>query len=405
MPSLPLSRYYRTFFFVGAFLLIVPGIVHAYLLMPFWGSQDIDAIGLAYFLEKYLLVFRIVGFLLVVGPAIAAFTSGVRKRRISMGVFLIFCISLTLLTDIAVSAEHMFQEPKMLLFADSAANKVPLNAVVIGVEHNGVAKAYPIDFIGYHHKVQDSVGDMPVLVTYCTMCRTARVYNPVIDGVRQQFRLVGARHYNTVIEDSQTRSWWYQTTGEAAVGPRKGSVLHDIPYDQVTLRSWLATHPGSLVMQADTNSKQGYLLVNGYDTLRPVEKDSVTGAVKTWEPFNWVVGIEIGKSAKAYEWNDLLRLGAINDVVGGTPLLLIVEGDSLSYHAFKRSGGGGALTFARATNGRGFTDTETGSLWDWRGVCVEGTNAGKKLEPVEAHQEFWRAWKQFHQETEQWRSS
>jgi hypothetical protein len=237
------------------------------------------------------------------------------------------------------------------------------------------------------------------------MCRTARVYNPVIDGVRQQFRLVGARHYNTVIEDSQTRSWWYQTTGEAAVGPRKGSVLHDIPYDQVTLRSWLATHPGSLVMQADTNSKQGYLLVNGYDTLRPVEKDSVTGAVKTWEPFNWVVGIEIGKSAKAYEWNDLLRLGAINDVVGGTPLLLIVEGDSLSYHAFKRSGGGGALTFARATNGRGFTDTETGSLWDWRGVCVEGTNAGKKLEPVEAHQEFWRAWKQFHQETEQWRSS
>jgi len=405
MKSLPLSQYYRYFFLLGAFLLVVPAIVHAFLLTPFPASQELDAIGLAYFLEQYLPLFRIVGGLLLLGPVINGLVNGDRRRRLAMGTFVVFCITVTFLTGITLNAEKMFSEPTALIFADSASNAVPLDALVIGVEQGGAAKAYPVNYLGYHHKVQDSVGGVPVLVTYCTICRTGRVYNPVIDGVRQTFRLVGARQYNAVIEDQQTKSWWYQATGEAATGPKKGSRLQDLPYEQVTLRSWLEAHPGSLVMQPDKNSSGAYGVLKGYDHARWNEKDSVTGAIKLWGEGNWVVGIAVGRTARAYEWNDLLRQRVINDMVDGTPVVLALENDTLSFHAWKRTVDGTTLEFAPDSTGRGVIDRATGSLWNWRGVCVQGPSAGRKLEPIQAYQEYWHAWRRFHPGTSQWKRS
>ncbi len=405
MKSLPLSPYYRYFLLLGAFLLVVPAVVHAFLLMPFPASQNLDAIGLTYFLEQYLPLFRIAGALLLLGPIINGFVNGDRRQRLAMGTFAVFCITVTLLTGVALNPEKMFREPEALIFADATKNTVPLDAVVIGVEQGGAAKAYPVNYLGYHHKVQDNIGGVPVLITYCTICRSGRVYNPVIDGVRQTFRLVGARQFNAVLEDQQTKSWWYQASGEAATGPRKGSRLEDIPYEQVTLRSWLEAHPASLVMQPDTNFSGPYGVLKGYDHARWAEKDSVTGTTKLWEEGNWIVGIAVGTKAQAYEWNDLLRQRVINDMVDGTPVVLAVESDTLSYHAWKRTVDGTTLEFAADTTGRGVIDRATGSLWNWSGVCVQGPNAGRKLEPIQAHQEYWHAWRRFYPGTSQWKPS
>lgn len=94
-------------------------------------------------------------------------------------------------------------------FLSGEDNKVPHENLVIGIENNGEAKVFPLNVIGYHHKVQDSVGGKPVLVTYCTMCRSGRVYSPIVNGKYERFRLVGARHYNAVMEDEDTKTWWY----------------------------------------------------------------------------------------------------------------------------------------------------------------------------------------------------
>ena len=68
----------------------------------------------------------------------------------------------------------MFKQPKQLLLVNAAENKVDPNRLVIGVSINGEAKAYPIQFLGYHHHVQDTVGGKPIMVTYCTVCRTGQ---------------------------------------------------------------------------------------------------------------------------------------------------------------------------------------------------------------------------------------
>ena len=80
--------------------------------------------------------------------------------------------------------------------------------LVVGVEIDGDARAYPVQFIGYHHQVRDTVHGAPVIVSFCTVCRTGRVFRPVVDGHPESFRLVGMDHFNAMFEDSTTGSWW-----------------------------------------------------------------------------------------------------------------------------------------------------------------------------------------------------
>ena len=68
-----------------------------------------------------------------------------------------------------------------------------------GSQLDGEARAYPIQLIGYHHQVCDTVGGKPIMVTYCTVCRTGRVFDPVIKGQPETFRLVGMDHFNTIV--------------------------------------------------------------------------------------------------------------------------------------------------------------------------------------------------------------
>ena len=92
----------------------------------------------------------------------------------------------------------------------------------MGVLVNGEARAYPIQFLGYHHQVRDTIAGQPIIVTFCTVCRTGRVFSPFVDGAPETFRLAGMDHFNAMFEDATTGSWWRQATGEAIAGPRRG---------------------------------------------------------------------------------------------------------------------------------------------------------------------------------------
>lgn len=83
------------------------------------------------------------------------------------------------------------------------------------------------------------------------MCRTGMVYDPIVNGIHQQFRLVGAAFNNAIMEDFTSKSWWYQSTGIAGAGLQKGTALEVIPYQQVTLSSWIQQYPNTVIMQPD----------------------------------------------------------------------------------------------------------------------------------------------------------
>ena len=137
-------------------------------------------------------------------------------------------------------------------------NKVPLKQLVIGLSLGNDARAYPIEIIGYHHQVRDSIGRYPTMVTYCTVCRTGRVFSPRVGSELETFRLVGMDHFNAMFEDSKTGSWWRQASGESIAGPLKGWKLTEFNSQQMSLESWIKMHPNTLILQPDAKFKEEY---------------------------------------------------------------------------------------------------------------------------------------------------
>jgi hypothetical protein len=207
-------------------------------------------------------------------------------------------------------------------------------------------------------------------------------------------------HYNAMFEDAGTRSWWRQVSGEAITGPSKGKKLKEIPSEQMTLRAWLELHPGSKVLQPDSIYKTAYEHLKDYDEGKM--EGELTGRDEgSWKDKSWVVGVQIGLNARAYDWNDLLHKKVINDTLGETPLVIAIEPDSASFHVWRRD----SLIFQYTPGMPVLKDEETGSTWNWQGRATEGTLKDRQLPVVQAYQEFWHSWKTFHPQTTQYHSS
>src|ERR1700709_282206 len=107
--------------------------------------------------------------------------------------------------------------------------------LIIGVVVARRAKPCRIEIIGYHHQVRDTIGNTPVMITYCTVCRTGRVFSPFVNGRAEDFRLVGMDHFNAMFEDARTKSWWQQATGVSIAGPLRNTQLTELPSSQSSL--------------------------------------------------------------------------------------------------------------------------------------------------------------------------
>jgi len=257
--------------------------------------------------------------------------------------------------------------------------------------------------IGYHHQVRDEVGGEKIMVTYCTVCRTGRVFKPEVDGVEESFRLVGMDHYNAMFEDTRTGSWWRQVNGdEAIIGPLKGKILQEVPSQQMSLGEWLGEHPSTKILQPDTEFADAYKNWEDYDEGkregRLERKDSLS-----WKDKSWIVGVQIGMESRAYDWIELQQMRIVNDNVGGMPLLILASPDSISFHVFNRVVNSDTLSFTMALGLKDIADSKTGSRWNVNGHCVSGALQGSLLQPVQAYQEYWHSWKTFRPQTTQYK--
>jgi hypothetical protein len=363
--------------------------------MPFPGSQHDNTIRLAFFLDKYIVLFRILGLFLVLPAALYFFRNARIWKKILLGLVVAFYAFVFYMFNFRFLAEKMFYQPKNKMLVNAETNKVDTNQLVIGAVINGQAKAYPIQIIGYHHQVQDTLGGEPIMVTYCTVCRTGRVFSPFIDGKYQHFRLVGMDHFNAMFEDEDTKSWWRQVTGEAIAGSSKGKKLTELPSAQMRLGAWIRENPQTLIMQPDIMYVKRYADLQGYDS------GTIDGGLEkrdssSWALKSWVVGVVHQGSAKAYDWNELAKQHIINDSFAHNSVVLVLENDGATFHVWDRNQNGQILNFDKNQEENFFTDSNTHSEWNWSGACTEGPLKGSRLNPVQSYQEFWHSWKTFH---------
>ena len=371
----------RVLFWLGLTLLLLFEFFAVYFIMPMPGSQEAVTLPAAYFLYSYRWWFRIGAALLL---AQGLYYGGFKRRWLALGV-LAPAAALVYLLNFKMAADRMFSQVKTLVMMPATQNIVDGNRLVIGVALGNRAKAYPIRFLGYHHLVADSVNGQPVLVTYCTVCRTGRVYSPLVNGSPQQFRLVGMDHYNAMIEDAATKSWWQQATGEAVAGPLKGHRLAEVFSTQTTLAEWLKMNPHSLVMQPDPG------FTARYDTTLAYEEGSSRKALTgtdtiSWKNKSWVVGLENMGSARAYDWNLLKAQRLVQDTLGGQPMMLVLAMDGKSFYAFR----GMQVSAPFRLMGDTLYNGQHRYL-----VNGKPLGNGPALSPAPAYQEFWHSWRSF----------
>jgi hypothetical protein len=377
----------KRMFYIGLILLALFEFFKVYFIMPMPGSQQGDTLELAYFLHSYRWPFRIFFILISLSGLPYIFHS----RKIFWPlVIAIISFSVVYLFNFQMTAEQMFKEPENLVFKNKNENSVNPEQVALLVEINDEAKAYPIEYIAYHHQVRDKVGGKSIMVTYCSVCRSGRVFEPVVFGKEENFRLVGMDYFNAMFEDSRTKSWWRQASGEAVVGTLKGNVLPEIPSQQLSISQIFDLYPHALIMQPDD------AFTPRYDTLflfeQGLKQSKLTGTDSvSWNDKSWVVGIQINNISKAYDWNRLKTERIIHDVIGEIPLLLILSEDNKSFVAFQRPN---ASMIFKLDNGLLKSDEQT---FNMRGENL--SDKDNPLKPIIAYQEFWHSWRTFHPET------
>lgn len=285
--------------------------------------------------------------------------------------------------------------------------------LVIGFEHAGDARAYPVNLLSVHEVVNDVVGGLPVAITWCPLCQSAVVVERQVRDRTLVFGVSGyLLHENQVLFDRQTGSLWSQIAGGAITGRMRGTQLVSLPSIVQPWSAWRAEHPTTKVLsiRKDTQARR-FLHPFEIRTDRGPELSSepygpylakvpsyyrqVVRGVQDAEP---VLGVNVGRYAKAYPRVSLLR-GPANDAVEGTPVLVVRDpaGDSLA--AFLRSVNGRTLTFEQRSDGS-LVDRETGSRWSaTTGKALAGTLRGAELPKLPTTTSFWFAWRKLRPDT------
>jgi hypothetical protein len=379
----------RKLLYLGIAGIIIYEIAKVYFIMPMPGSQQMNSIDIAYFLHTWRWTFRIAFWLMIIAGCTTALMG---KRKWITVILLMVAGAVTYGTNYEMAADTMFYQPSELILYNASQNKVNDDRLVIGVEANGEAKAYPIQFIGYHHQVRDMLGGKQVIVTYCTVCRTGRVFEPIVNGKPDEFRLVGMDHFNAMFEDKSTGSWWRQANGEAIAGPLKGQMLPELPIAQTTLSQWLKLHPNTKIMQPDPTYQAKYDSMSRYESGKG--RSALTKTDTTaWKEKSWVVGVKAGNNAKAYDWNNLKKQRVINDRVGETPVAVVMAADNKSFFAFEKELG-------QEFTLRNDTLFAQNMAYNLLGKRIAGD--GVDLKRINAYQEFWHSWRTFHPNTDKY---
>jgi hypothetical protein len=131
---------------------------------------------------------------------------------------------------------------------------------VIGVTLGGESRAYPLRVLNWHEIVNDSLGGVPIAVTYHPLCDSVAVFERTVDGRVAEFGVSGLLlDSNQLFYDRTERlgreSLWSQLAGRAISGEdaRRGVTLRLLPVSVATWAHWSEARPGTTVLRpADT---------------------------------------------------------------------------------------------------------------------------------------------------------
>ena len=275
---------------------------------------------------------------------------------------------------------------------------------VLGVTINGQSRAYPLRFIAWHHIVNDTLGGEPIAVTYCSVCNSGVVYNPIVDGKRRLFNVFGLYRGVMAMWDPSNSTVWSHLSGQALLGPDKGQSLSTHPVINTSWGEWKRLHPSTTTPSWDTGFQQYYgdRIVSGEHSM-PSEFPATLRGLRDdrLNPFTLVEGVRIGALVRAYPYDALDAAGGVaQEMLGSHSVVVLYDSSQKTAAAFDPRIGSKTLEFSRAPiRLNAFLDTDTDSEWNVEGLCTSGKYAGTQLTRLSSEQSKWYGWSAYYPQT------
>lgn len=202
----------------------------------------------------------------------------------------------------------------------------------IVVEGDDTVRFYPYQILVWHQVVNDTLGNMRLLVTYCPLCFEGSVYQREADSSDAFSFGVSGKIWNnnTLLYDRSTHSLWSQVLGEAVVGPRTGAKLERYPSYSTTWASFKEKYSSGQVLSRDTGHVRDY-------TQDPYEREGYYSSSAIWYPLSHederleakeiVYGYQSGDFQKAYSQEWIKQAGSIQDTIGSQSITIMWDAD------------------------------------------------------------------------------
>ncbi len=136
---------------------------------------------------------------------------------------------------------------------------------VVGVAIGGDARAYPLRILNWHEVVNDTVGGVPIAVTYHPLCDSVVVFDRRVGEETVEFRVSGLLYNSNLLmfphhEEPGGESLYSQLLAKAVTGPdaESGKTLTVLPSQVVSWGRWKTEHPGTLVLEPDPLFRKQY---------------------------------------------------------------------------------------------------------------------------------------------------
>lgn len=235
----------------------------------------------------------------------------------------------------------------------------PDDELIIGVEREGDARAYPVGFLRSREIVNDIHNGQPTLVTWCPLCGTGMVHSREVNGEVLSFGNQGDLHNNAMtLFDHGTGTIWSQPFGSAIIGELEGAELELQPSTLTTWGAWKSEFPNSIALAAPS--------VNAGTTIN-----------------NLHIVVDLGDAQTAVSARDLETEVVINTNVGETQVAFIREPGLETWHVVNRDIGDQIVTLS--WDGENLVDDD-GTEWALNGIPIDSDDP--TLAPIAAFTQF-----------------
>ena len=290
------------------------------------------------------------------------------------------------------------------------------SSLVVGLNVDGVLRAYPLDILHWHEVVNDEINDNLFAITYSTLTGSGVALHRRIDNnFSFKFQVSGLLfNNNLIVIDDFYKSHWVQFQRLGVNGVQANEILMEFPVIEMNWKTWVLLFPNSEVLTTRTGFNRPYQTYHygDYQTNNNNFLFGDTTFFNLTNPLDFfstsisfkerVLGITVGEDTKVYRFSTFPKkgIGMIEDEFRGVPVLVIGSQEHDFLVAYRRTRADGSIaSFEVADLDKLLFKDDRGLVFDVFGK-TNTDNSDANLTTLRSNIGYWFAWLAFYSNVE-----